>query len=336
MESVLTGDIGGTNARFAIFRDGQYIESSMQTLPVADKPDLADTIAAYLKASDCGSISKIALSVASTAEYADEMQLTNNNVSFKVSDLVERFALQQARVVNDFTAAALGVVSLPAEHLQVIHQGAQHSGVESPGLSHAPKAVLGAGTGLGVSGLVYSGSHWIPLQGQGGHVTMTAQTPRELAILDELAKTLGHVSAERYLSGPGTVGVYEAICKIDKLPVQFSDAKDISANAISSSCAACTEVMQLFCKYLGVVAGDLALTLGSSGGIYIAGGIVPHLGEYFSNSEFLHWLHYKGRFSEFVADMPVWLVTGGQPALFGAYQSLEPQYDSYGYTVHSC
>ena len=326
METVLTGDIGGTNARFAIFRDGEFIESSLRKLPVAAYPDLADTIASYLE--DAGAVCKIALSVASTAEYSDEIELTNNNISFKVSDLVARFSLQQARVVNDFTAAALGVVSLPEKHLQVIHAASPED--------NGPKAVLGAGTGLGVSGLVYSGSHWIPLQGQGGHVSMIAQTDRELAIRNVLAEKLGHVSAERYLSGPGTVGVYLAICKIDGIVPQYKQAQEISAAAMNNSCPACAEVMELFCKYLGVVASDLAVTLGSSGGIYIAGGIVPSLGQYFTQSDFLHWLHYKGRFSDFVKEMPVWLVTGGEPALFGAYQSLKSYYDNYGYTVHAC
>ncbi len=330
METVLTGDIGGTNARFALFRDGQYIDSSLRKLPVADYPDLADTIAVYLDAAgkSAEAVSKIALSVASTAEYADFMELTNSKVSFKVSELVARFGLQQARVVNDFTAAALGVVSLPEKNLQVIHPGVPDS--------DGPKAVLGAGTGLGVSGLVYSGSHWIPLQGQGGHVSMVSQTARELAIRDVLAEKFGHVSAERYLSGPGTVGVYQAICQLDGVPPKYTEAHDISASAINASCVVCSEVMELFCKNLGVIAGNLAVTLGSSGGIYIAGGIVPHLGDYFGNSEFLHWLHFKGRFSEFVKEMPVWLVTGGEPALFGAYQSLKPSYDAYGYTVHAC
>ena len=282
LETVLTGDIGGTNARFALFRDGQYIDSSLRTLPVADYPDLADTIAVYLDQAgkSAEAVSKIALSVASTAEYADFMELTNNKVSFKVSELVVRFGLQQARVVNDFTAAALGIVSLPEKNLQVIHSGVPDS--------EGPKAVLGAGTGLGVSGLVYSGSHWIPLQGQGGHVSMVSQTERELAIHNVLAEKFGHVSAERYLSGPGTVGVYQAICKLDSVTPKYTEAHDISASAINASCVVCSEVMELFCKNLGVIAGNLAVTLGSSGGIYIAGGIVPHLGDYFGNSEFLH------------------------------------------------
>lgn len=330
METVLTGDIGGTNARFALFFDGELKESTLHKLPVARHPDLADTIAAYLAlvGDEANGLSKIALSVASTAEYADLIELTNNNVSFRLSDLVARFKLQQARVVNDFTAAALGVVDLPERNLKLLHAGAQEL--------NAPKAVLGAGTGLGVSGLVFSGTHWIPLQGQGGHVTMIAQTERELAIRNVLAQQLGHVSAERYLSGPGTVGVYNAICQLEGVSAKFTQARDISASAIDGSCGICSEVMELFCKYLGIVAGDLAVTLGSTGGIYIAGGIVPNLGEYFTESDFLYWLHNKGRFSDFVKAMPVWIVSEGEPALFGAYQSLKPYYDNYGYSVHAC
>jgi len=326
LETVLTGDIGGTNARFALFRDGEYDESSLQKLPVNGHPDLADTVEEYLAGR--GPVSKLALSVASTAEYKDAMELTNTSARFKVSDLLSRFSLTQARVVNDFTAAALGVMRLPQKHLQVLH-----AGTEDP---IASKAVIGAGTGLGVSGLVYSGSHWIPLQGQGGHVTMVAQTERELAIRQLMAKKYGHVSAERYLSGPGTVSVYETICELDNVGVSYSDAQHISAAAVAGSCDVCAEVMQIFCKYLGVVTGDLAVTLGSTGGIYIAGGIAPSLGTYFTDSEFINWLHDKGRFSEFVKEMPVWLVTGGEPALFGAYQSLDSYYDNYGYTAYAC
>jgi len=326
LEIVLAGDIGGTNARFVLFRDGQYDESSLQKLPVDSHPDLADTIQQYLHGRE--PVSKIALSVASTAEYTDAMELTNANISFTVSDLVARFSLTQARVVNDFTAAALGVVKLPKQHLRVLHTGTEDLA--------GSKAVIGAGTGLGVSGLVQAGTHWIPLQGQGGHVTMVAQTERELAIRKVMAERFGHVSAERYLSGPGTVSVYQAICKLDGVTAKFSDAQDISNSAVNGSCEVCSEAMQLFCKYLGIVTGDLAVTLGSTGGIYLAGGIAPSLGEYFTDSDFLHWLHDKGRFSDFVKDMPVWLVTGGEPALFGAYQSLNTHYNNYGYTAYAC
>jgi len=328
MKTVLCGDIGGTNARFVLFKDGVYAADTLNTLPVGKHSDLADTIRDYLALVDCNQIDKIALSVASTAEYGDAMELTNNNVSFRVSDLVTSFGLSQARVVNDFTAAALGVVRLPEENLVTLNEGQLDS--------IAPRAVIGAGTGLGVSGLVYSGNHWIPLQGQGGHVTMVATTARELAIQSQMAKEFGHVSAERYLSGPGIVSGYDAICESDNQPKGLSSAGEVSAQAIENRCEVCSEVMTLFCKYLGIVTGDLAVTLGSTGGIYIAGGIVPSLGDYFTRSEFLYWLHHKGRFSAFVEQMPVWIVTGGEPALYGAYDSLQSHYDDFGYTAHSC
>ena len=326
---ILTGDIGGTNARFALFSGGQYIETSLRTLPVTDNADLADTIAACFSMLDHEpkAVSRIALSVASTT-YEDLVELTNNNVSFRVSDLVARFGLQQAKVINDFTAVALGVVSLPEQHVQLLHKG-----TVSP---DAPRAVLGAGTGLGVSGLINAGTHWIPLQGQGGHVSMAAQSSRELAIHNIIADDIGHVSAERYLSGPGIVRVYNAICELEGTEPQFVKASEITAAGMDSSCEICSEVLRLFYKYLGVVAGDLALTLGSLGGIYIAGGIVPQLQQHFIDSDFLYWLHYKGRFSDLVKDMPVWLVTGEEPALFGACQCLNPYYDQLGYTVHAC
>ena len=328
METVLAGDIGGTNARFVLFQNGQFNHASLHSLPVSGHKNLADTIADYLTKIDCDTIDKIALSAATTARYEDEIELTNCEVRFSVSGLVERFRLQSARVINDFTAAALGVVSLPAEHLQLIHKG-----MPDP---IAPRAVLGPGTGLGVSGLVYSGSHWIPLQGQGGHVTSVVQSQRELAINKLLAEQFGHVSAERYLSGSGTISVYKAVCQLDGLPLQCVTPAEISANAIAGKCPACVEVMQLFCKLLGVVAGNLALTLGASGGIYITGGIVPRLGEFFLNSNFLQELHNKGRFSSFVTDMPVWLVNSGEPALYGAYQSLDARYNQFGHSVQVC
>jgi len=328
LETVLAGDIGGTNARFILFENGEVVESSFSALAVNEYPDLADTIAAYLTDAGIDSVSKIALSVASTAEYQDAMEFTNTNVSFSLSNLVARFKLRKARVVNDFTAAALGVVNLPDRHLQEIHKGD-----DDP---LGPKAVIGPGTGLGVSGLIYSGSHWVPLQGQGGHVTIGAQTDRELAILNELSREYGHVSAERYLSGPGIVRVYQAICAIDALETRFDNAQFITDAAMDKTCAVSEEVMALFFKLLGKVSSDLAVSLGASGGIYLAGGIVPKLGDYFTQSDFLGLLHNKGRFSEFVADIPVRIIVGGEPALYGAHRSLDSHYDTFGYTVYAC
>ena len=325
MKIVLTGDIGGTNARFVQFKDGVYQADTFRVIPVIDHRDLGDIVDEYLQSVGNPDLDQASFSFASTHEYQDNMELTNSELSLSVSSILKRFALKRCRVVNDFTAAAVGIMSLPADCLTEINTGITDA--------RGPRAVIGPGTGLGVSGLVYAGSYWHPLQSQGGHVSMGAHTERELAVYQLLLKKYSHVSAERYLSGIGTVEVYRALCELEKSPAVFEKAAEISAAGISGQCPVCSEVMEMFCKWLGVIAGDLAVTLGSTGGIYIAGGIVPRLGQYFLASKFKYWLHNKGRFSEFVQDMPVWLVNGGEPALYGSYTCLQKDYDGFGYTV---
>ncbi len=328
METVLTGDVGGTNARFVLFRDGVMQADSYRVIPVVEYTDLGDAVAEYIRLVDGTDIEKASFSFASTAKYSDNMELTNSCMTVSVSGLLQRFGWRRARIVNDFTAAAVGILSLPHEQLEKVCGG------ESDPVG--PRAVLGPGTGLGVSGLLYTGSYWLPLQSQGGHVSMAAQNERELKIYQQLLKAHSHVSAERYLSGPGTVNLYRAICAVDKLPVKFDRAAEITTSAIDGSCNVCVEAMELFCKWLGIVAGNLAVTLGSTGGIYIAGGIVPQLGEFFNGSGFVQALQQKGRFSEFVSAMPVWLVTGGEPALYGSFTCLDNNYDGFGFTVDLC
>jgi glucokinase len=325
MRPILTGDIGGTNARFVLFEDGVYQAETFRVIPVGDYTDLGDAVTEYLNQINAPAIAQASFSFASTHEYQDQMELTNSDLKVSVSGLVERFSLQRARIVNDFTAAAVGIVSLPADCLDTINIG--------HGERYGPKAVIGPGTGLGVSGLVYTGEYWLPLQSQGGHVTIGAQNDRELSILTVLEKKYGHVSAERYLSGIGTVDVYQSICAIDRINAPFDQPSLISEAAIQGTCAASIETMQLFCKWLGIVAGNLAVTLGATGGIYIAGGIVPRLGDFFTDSEFSAWLFKKGRFSEFVRDMPVVIVRSGEPALYGTHTCLQSHYDLFGYTA---
>lgn len=325
MQFVLTGDIGGTNARFVLFQDGVYREDTFRVIPVGDYVDLGDAVEVYLQQVDNPEINQASFSFASTHEYQDLMELTNSDLKVSVSGLVKRFSLERARVVNDFTAAAVGALSLPDECVQTIHSGQEEK--------FGPKAVIGAGTGLGVSGLVYTGDYWLPLQSQGGHVTIGAQNERELSIFRFIENKYRHVSAERLLSGPGTVEVYRAICAVDSRVAEFNQASDISAAAIAGSCQVSLETMQLFCKWLGIVAGNLAVTLGSTGGVYLAGGIVPRLERFFTDSEFLFWLRKKGRFSGWVEDMPVRLIRQGEPALYGTYTCLQKHYDLFGFTA---
>ncbi|MEM7259659.1 MAG: glucokinase, partial [Pseudomonadota bacterium] len=178
MQVILTGDIGGTNARFVLFHDGVYQADSFRVIPVGEYSDLGDAVQEYLTQIDAPVIDQASFSFASTHEYQDLMELTNSDLKVSVSGLVKRFQLQRARVVNDFTAAAVGVLSLPEHCLRILNKGSPEP--------LGPKAVIGPGTGLGVSGLIYTGDYWLPLQSQGGHVTIGAQTDRELAIYNVL------------------------------------------------------------------------------------------------------------------------------------------------------
>ena len=174
MKIVLTGDIGGTNARFVQFKDGVYQADTFRVIPVIDHRDLGDIVDEYLQSVGNPDLDQASFSFASTHEYQDNMELTNSELSLSVSSILKRFALKRCRVVNDFTAAAVGIMSLPADCLTEINTGITDA--------RGPRAVIGPGTGLGVSGLVYAGSYWHPLQSQGGHVSMGAHTERELAV----------------------------------------------------------------------------------------------------------------------------------------------------------
>jgi glucokinase len=180
-----------------------------------------------------------------------------------------------------------------------------------------PIAVLGPGSGLGASALTPDGGRWSPLTGEGGHVTMPAATARENAVLDWMRRRFDHVSAERCLSGPGLVNLYNALAGIDGVPAAPYTAAQITDPATAALDPLCREATAMFCAMLGTVAGDLALTLGAKGGVYIAGGIVPRLGPRFVESGFRARFEAKGRLSSYVAAIPTYVVTHPLPAFLG-------------------
>jgi len=193
-------------------------------------------------------------------------------------------------------------------------------------VADSPIGLVGPGTGLGVSGLLPGGmpGAWVPLQGEGGHVTLAAADAREEAVLRVLRERFGHASAERAVSGMGLEALYAALTTLDApgsgtaLP-----AAEITARALAGSDARCVEAVALFCSFLGSVAGNLALTLGARGGVYIGGGIVPRLGALFERSAFRERFEAKGRFRDYLAAIPVFVIHASvSPALLGAARAL--------------
>jgi glucokinase len=208
-------------------------------------------------------------------------------------------------VVNDFAAIALSLSHLKESDLLAIGGGQPIAG--------APMAVLGPGTGLGVAGLV----NGQPLPGEGGHVTLPAMTARETQVIAALSREFGHVSAERVLSGPGLLNLYRALCLIAGLAPEKLEPTEITARGISGDCPFCRETLELFCAFLGTVASNHALTLGAKGGLFIAGGIIPNMLDFFVKSSFRPRFEDKGRFHPYLAAIPAFVITHPYPAFLG-------------------
>lgn len=308
----LVGDVGGTNARFALL-DDEGMPAAPMTLAVADFPSIAAAIEDFAARRGTKRLHSAAIAMANPV-VGDRVKLTNSHWSFSIESTREALGLHELRVINDFTALALSVPYLPTG--EVIQVG---GGKALPG--HAI-GVIGPGTGLGVSGLVPCGAGWSALQGEGGHVTIGVTTAREQAVRERLGTRFGHVSAERFLSGPGLVNVTAALREIDGVEAGLPTPADITRLGLDGSDAHCVETLEIFCRLLGSCAGDLALTLGAEGGVRIGGGVVPRLGEFFHRSDFRAAFEDKGRMRDYLSRIPTHVIHSPYPALVGAAQLL--------------
>lgn len=312
----LLADVGGTNARFAWqAAPGAPIEH-IRILPCAEHERLQDAMRVYLDDLGRGAPAAVAMAIANPIT-GDQVRMTNHHWSFSQAAVRAEFGLATFRLLNDFTALALALPDLPAEELRQVGGGGAAPGVAM--------GLVGAGTGLGVSGLVPDGrGGWIPLEGEGGHVTLPATTARERLVMDGLIRRYGHASAERVACGQGLVDTCAILCEADGVAVHGLDAPSaVSDAALSGGHPQAQETLNIFCAMLGSVAGNLALTLGARGGVYVGGGIVPRLGAWFDASLFRERFDNKGRFTGLLKDIPVWVITSRQsPALLGAARAL--------------
>jgi glucokinase len=314
MSEALVGDIGATNARFALL-DADRRVSQARVLPVDQYATLGEAIRSYWAAERIDRVpGAVALAVASPVT-GDRVRLTNHPWSFSIAALKSDLHLERLVVVNDFTANALAVPRLAPDGRSAIG-----GGNPLPGL---PIAVLGPGTGLGVSGLIPTPSGWVPLAGEGGHATIAAFDDKENEVLGRLRRRFGHVSAERVLSGQGLVNLYQALAEIAGTRAEPYTPSQITDREIGEHAPLCRDALALFCTLLGTAASGLALTLGARGGVYIAGGIVPRLGARFAESGFRHRFEDMGRFRAYLAAIPTYVVTTAVPAFLGLAEALD-------------
>ena len=313
----LLADIGGTNARFAWQAAPGAPITDVQVLPGAQYPTLQAAMLAYLDGLGRGTPAAVAIAIANPIT-GDQVRMTNHDWAFSQSAVKAEFGLRTLRLLNDFTALALALPDLPAAELRQVGGGAAVPGVAM--------GLVGAGTGLGVSGLLPDGrGGWVPLEGEGGHVTLPATTARERVVMDGLIRRYGHASAERVCCGQGLVDTCAILCEADGVTAQGLDsASAVSAAALQAGHPQALETLNIFCAMLGSVAGNLALTLGARGGVYVGGGIVPRLGAWFDASPFRERFENKGRFTALLQGMPVRVITAAQsPALLGAARALD-------------
>jgi glucokinase len=315
----LVADIGGTNARLGLVTELGGAVQQVRKLPVAEyaRPELA--VQAYLaeqallQGSAYRAPRRAALAVA-TAVGQDEIAFTNSHWRFSCTGLQSALGLERLLVLNDFEALALSLPRLAPSQLQ------PHGALPK---AEGTLAVIGPGTGLGVGGVVQTRHGWQALPGEGGHATLAPTDEFESAVLVQARQAHAHVSAERLLSGIGLPVLHQAVAKVMGQAVEELSAEQIVEQGLGQSCAVCACTLDTFCALLGSFAGNVALTLGARGGVYIGGGIVPRLGERFFASRFRDRFEAKGRFQGYLQAIPTALITDTLAALTGAAFAIE-------------
>ena len=304
----MVADIGGTNARFALVGpDGRPGQAA--TLIAADYDD----IGAVLRAGHdrLGVPCRQAAIAVAGAITEDRVTMVNRGWTFSRAGLVAEFDFDRLVVVNDFEAIAWSLPALGAADLR-------HLGPALAPVAGAPSAVLGPGTGLGQAGLLVGPDSpmggQVAVVGEGGHGDFAPQTERQADVWRILHRRFGHVSVERVLSGPGLVNLYQALAELDGAPAPLTAPAAIAApNAPLPAPAA----VDLFIAILGAAAGNLALTLGARGGVFIAGGIAPTLGDRLAGPSFRRAFEDKGRLADYMKAIPTYLITAPMPGLIG-------------------
>ena len=307
MRHVLLADIGGTHARFAVLRGD--VLGPVQSLDVHAHATMADALRFFLTRKNDGTPIEAAILALAGPVVNGRCALTNSSWVADTSRLENEFGIPDVRIVNDQEAAAWSLPHFAPSDTRLI-------GPDTPAAG-APLALVSPGTGLGMACLVPGSPGARAIASEGGHATLAAETAWEEAVIGVLRRQFGHVSAERALSGNGLVNLYHAAAAIDGVEIVPRTAADITGAALGGTCATCQKTLDTFCSLLGGVAGDIALLFGARGGVFIGGGIVPHIVEYLGRTEFRRRFEAKGRLGRYLAEIPVRVILRPEPAFLG-------------------
>jgi glucokinase len=311
----LVGDVGGTNARLAL-TDGQGHIRNPRTFPCKDYASLADIIAEYVETTAGRKRPPRAVLAVAGPVVDGEIEFTNLDWTVSEGDLLAHFEFEAVELINDFAAQALACPLLEPQDLRVL-------GPSLPRGSHeCPMVALGAGTGFGVAGLARSERGDVPVPTEGGHAGFAPSDEVEVEVYRRLQAKYGRVSIERILSGQGLYDLYTILAALKGQGPALADEAEVTREGLAGDPLA-SETLDRFALILGAVAGDLALTFGARGGVFVSGGIAPRLAERLTAGGFRARFEDKGRLSDFVRDIPTYLVLHPYPAIVGAARALE-------------
>jgi len=283
-------------------------------LRCAEFANIEAAINAYLQRAGWGPIRRAAVAIANPVD-GDHIRMTNHDWEFSIEMVRRTLGMERFIVVNDFAALARSIPYLAATDTVQVGDGQAVPG--------APIGLLGAGTGLGAAALVQSGTGPIAIPSQGGHVTFSPGNERELAVLRFAWREHHPVSAELLMAGPGIELIYRALADLQGVAAEAIPIARIAERAQSGTDPLCVDTLNCFCEMLGTFSGNLALTLGARGGIYIGGGVVPRLGQFFLRSQFRARFEDTGKMRDYVASIPVHVITAPYPAFLGVSAMLD-------------
>jgi len=307
IRKVLLADIGGTYARFTLLAGGTM--GTIAQIAVSDYGSFREALTAYLgKLPEADTIGAAFLAVSGVVQNG-RCALTNNPWVIDAADLRAAYGFSTVRLINDFEAIAWALPCLSRDKLLQVGGGQPVDG--------APLVALGPGTGLGMAISIPLATGHLVLSSEGGHSTMAGSSLREDAVIAYLRRRFGHVSAERVLSGNGLENLHEALAALDRLTLPRRPAAEITQAGIEGTCPTSRAAVDMFCAMLGTVAGNLALTLGARGGVFVGGGILRHMPEYIKSSTFRARFEGKGRFSKYLEPVPAYLILDEDAAFVG-------------------
>ena len=310
MTLALLSDLGGTNIRFALSRDGGPPEA-LAVLAADEFPSFKDAARHYLGETGVGFAAVAVAGPVSEGRAA----MTNRDWTIDAAAIAEVLGVERACLLNDFEAQALSLPSLGAQDLSPVGDAFRPD-------ARAPKVVLGPGTGFGAAALLPEpGGGWRVVCGEGGHMTLAAANETEAVLLAGIREEFGHVSVERVVSGAGLALLYRTLSG-NREPAP--EPPEVTARAAAGEPLAVAAIGH-FSRFLATAASDLALVFAAKGGVYLSGGILPRLGPCFDRAAYLDRFADKGRFRAFLRSIPSAVVTHPAPAMAGlAAAALRP------------